>query len=69
MSKRAKPSGATQASVGEVVCALNGLTAAAATTAISLATNRKKMAILSLLRKGITCVKVDMAIAVRNARL
>ena len=56
MSKRAIPGGATQASVGAALCAFIGLTAAVAMTAISSATNRKKMAILSLLKKSTTCV-------------
>jgi len=68
MSKRAKSSGATQAIVGAAFCALTGLTAAAATAAISLAANRKKMAILSLLKKTTTCVKADMVIALRIVR-
>ena len=55
MSKRAIPGGATQASVGAALCAFIGLTAAVAMTAISSATNRKKMAILSLLKKSTTC--------------
>jgi len=56
MSKRAIPGGATQASVGAALCAFIGLTAAVAMTAVSSATNRKKMAILSLLKKSTTCV-------------
>jgi len=66
MSKRAKPGGATQTSVGEAFCALTGLTAAAATAVISLATNRKKMAILSLLKKITTCLKLRAAVTPRG---
>jgi hypothetical protein len=55
VSKRAKPGGATQASVGATLCALAELTAAVAMVAISVAAIRKKMAILSLLKKITTC--------------
>src|SRR5215831_14614941 len=58
MAKRAKSSGATQASVGGPSFALTGLAAAAAMPA---ATKRKKMAILSLLTQTTICVKADMA--------
>jgi len=47
ISKRAKPGGVAQANVGDPFCALTGLTAAAATLTISLATNRKKIATIA----------------------
>ena len=58
MSKRAIPGGATQASVGAALCAFIGLTAAVAMTAISSATNRKKMAIFHCSRKVLLAVFV-----------